>query len=87
MEAHEEPAAPEQPAPEQLLRQYLAMHDAACPVCAYDLRGLTSSKCPECGATLELRIGSHDLRLWPWLVALLSAGFPLGFNAVIFSLS
>lgn len=30
-------------------RRYLKEHDAACPGCGYNLRGLKSQRCPECG--------------------------------------
>jgi hypothetical protein len=67
------------PQTDPLLRGFLADRDAACPVCRYNLRGLTSNHCPECGAHLDLRVGSADLNLGPWLASLLSVGLPLGF--------
>ena len=33
---------------------YLATHDAPCPGCGYNLRGLRSGVCPECGKQLTL---------------------------------
>lgn len=63
----------------ELLRALLASRDIVCPVCAYNLRGNESSNCPECGANLDLRVGSMDLKLGPWLTALFGLALPLGF--------
>ena len=61
---------------------YLADRDLACPVCAYRIRGLTSDVCPECGATLRLQVGAANLRLGPWLFALLAITLPLGLFSI-----
>lgn len=42
--------------PDQLLTRYLAEHDAPCPVCAYNLRGLIADTCPECGTPVRLGV-------------------------------
>ena len=34
------------------LRKYLEAHDAPCPECGYNLCGLKSDMCPECGLYL-----------------------------------
>jgi hypothetical protein len=72
---------------DDLLRRFLESTSAACPVCAYDLRGLTSTNCPECGAALELRVGSSDLRLGLWLIALFGVVLPFGFFAIFLALA
>ncbi len=66
----------------ELLRALLAARDMPCPVCAYNLRRITSANCPECGAQLDLRVASTDLKLGPWLVALFGLAMPAGFVAV-----
>jgi hypothetical protein len=66
-----------------LLKQYLAERDVSCPVCGYNLRGLDSQHCPECGMRLEVRIGASDLRLGAWLAVLLSVGLPCGFFLIL----
>jgi hypothetical protein len=38
----------------QRLARYLADRDAKCPRCAYNLRGLASDRCPECGETFSV---------------------------------
>ncbi|MHC4710154.1 MAG: hypothetical protein ACYTA3_06965 [Planctomycetota bacterium] len=70
------------PSESDLLQSLLASRDIACPVCAYNLRGSESSNCPECGANLDLRVGSTDLKLGPWLTAILGLAFPLGFVSI-----
>ena len=65
----------------ELLKMLLAVRDIPCPVCGYNLRAITSTNCPECGAKLDLRVGSTDLKLGPWLAALLVIGLPMGFLA------
>ena len=65
----------------ELLKMLLGVRDIPCPVCGYNLRAITSTNCPECGAKLDLRVGSTDLKLGPWLACLLVVGLPLGFLA------
>ncbi len=65
------------------LRAFLADRDIACPVCRYNLRGLPSTSCPECGAQLDLRVGSIDLKLGPWLFCVLAVALPAGFNSIL----
>ena len=65
-----------------LIRAWLANHDVECPVCAYNLRTSISQTCPECGAHLELRVGSADLRLGAWIVSLMGLALPLGFVGI-----
>ncbi len=66
----------------ELLRALLASRDMPCPVCGYNLRRITSANCPECGAQLDLRVASTDLKLGPWLVALFGLALPAGFVGV-----
>ena len=66
----------------ELLRALLASRDVPCPLCAYNLRRITSANCPECGAQLDLRVASTDLKLGPWLVALFGLALPAGLVGV-----
>ncbi|MBP7748076.1 MAG: hypothetical protein KA383_18330 [Phycisphaerae bacterium] len=52
-----------------LLTQFLAGHDTPCPVCRYNLRDLTGDRCPECGAPLQLSVGSMQARFGVFLLA------------------
>jgi hypothetical protein len=73
---------PRRPSPE-LLRNYLETHDAPCPVCGYNLRGVAMVTCPECDAPIELVVGSSQYRLGAWLTAMLAFAMALGFDLVI----
>ncbi len=55
-----------------LMVQFLSRHDAFCPLCKYNLRGLTRPKCPECGRTLTLSVGLVEPYLRAWIVLMVS---------------
>ena len=63
----------------ELLHAWLSSRDVPCPVCGYSLRSIESATCPECGAQLDVRVGSTDLRIGLWLVGVISLTFALGF--------
>ena len=63
----------------ELLQAWLSSRDVPCPICGYNLRSIEAANCPECGAKLDLRVGSTDLRIGLWLVGVISLTFPLGF--------
>ncbi len=48
------------PEPADQLAAYLATHHAPCPGCAFDLHGLTSPTCPECGTAITLEVRRSD---------------------------
>lgn len=54
------------------LRDYLASRDAPCPHCSYNLRGLTSDRCPECSQPLALQIALAEPRMGALLTCVLS---------------
>lgn len=61
---------------------WLDAHDEPCPVCGYDLRGLTEPLCPECGKPLTLSVTARDLhRISSWLIATGAITLGLGFDA------
>lgn len=66
---------------EELLLEFLRDHDAACPLCGYNLRTLGRPVCPECGQELVLTVGAARLRLG-WLMAAVAPGFFSGIAAV-----
>jgi hypothetical protein len=74
--------------PDALLEQFLAERDVVCPSCAYNLRGLKSDRCPECGDVLELSLRLVEPRQAALITGLvgLSAGAGLGGLLVIYAL-
>jgi hypothetical protein len=67
----------------ELLVDVMAGRDMPCPVCDYNLRGIAQARCPECGAALRLEVGSENLVLGPWLVAIISLAMGAGFDGVV----
>jgi len=47
-----------------MLVQFLHDRDVECPVCKYNLRMLTTPRCPECGTQIKLTIGAEVNRAW-----------------------
>ncbi len=67
------------PSEAKFLQAWLSSRDVPCPVCGYNLRSTEATRCPECGAKLDLRVGSTDLRIGLWLVGVIALTLPLGF--------
>ena len=63
----------------ELLHSWLSSRDVPCPVCGYSLRSIESATCPECGAQLDIRVGSTDLRIGLWLACVISQALAMGF--------
>ncbi len=63
-----------------MLLDFLREHDAACPVCGYNLRALTRPFCPECRQELVLTVGVRQLGL-AWLFVAIAPGFFSGIAA------
>ncbi len=63
----------------ELLHAWLSSRDVPCPVCGYSLRSIESMTCPECGAQLDVRVGSTDLRIGLWLACVISQALAMGF--------
>ena len=71
--------ATENPPPDthHMLQAYLASVDAPCPGCGYNLRGTTTTRCPECGSPIALGIVSPNARRAPWFLATLALSLTL----------
>jgi hypothetical protein len=67
----------------QLLVKYLETHDAACPVCEYNLRLLTVDPCPECGTRFRLTVGATDVFVLYWVLTVLALGLPAGVGVLV----
>lgn len=65
------------------LRTFLNNQDVACPSCAYNLRGLTTSRCPECDQELELAVRLAEPRLGVFLFGLIGICASLGFCGML----
>lgn len=57
------------------LRGYLASSGATCPSCRYDLHGVETSTCPECGWTLQLQLKPRLATVPHWLFGLMIYGW------------
>lgn len=82
-EMTETAATPDRPPDDEALIAWLADHDELCPACRYELRGLATTRCPECDSRLSLGVSSPDIRFGPWLVSVISFALGLGFDAVV----
>lgn len=67
----------------ELLFTFLASRDFPCPICRYNLRGLTTNRCPECSAPLELAVASPNLHLGPFVLTIVSFSLAAGFDLVV----
>jgi len=65
---------------DDMLLAFVASHDAACPLCRYNLRGLTRATCPECGQGLSLRVGLTEPFLAAWIVMMVAVSACAGFG-------
>ena len=66
------------------LRRFLAEDDWPCPSCNYNLRGLTSDKCPECNQRLILRVGLAEPRYRAFITAVIGLSAGTGFSGLLF---
>ena len=60
---------------------FLCDRSAPCPRCHYDLRDIKTSKCPECGEALVLKVGAAQAR-FGWLVLAMAPGCFSGVAAI-----
>ena len=72
---------------ESMLFEWLRERDVECPLCRYNLRGLTAPRCPECGNGLRLSVALLDPYAKAWVtlatIACGSAGMGLFFLCII----
>jgi hypothetical protein len=66
-----------------LLQQFVADRDVPCPACNYNLRGLSSSSCPECAQPLVLRVALAEPALISFLAAIVGIALGAGFNGLL----
>ena len=58
-----------------LIRAWLAEHDYSCVHCGYNLKGVESLVCSECGKTITLQIRPPDPSQGVWLTTLIALVF------------
>jgi hypothetical protein len=63
---------------ETFLITWLFDRDAECPLCKYNLRGLTSPRCPECGEALQLGVSLVEPYLKAWIAVVAGLLLPAG---------
>ncbi len=58
-------------APRHGLADFLVDRDVGCPECGFNLRGLTTNRCPECNMRIQLILAQPDAlwRMRQWIVA------------------
>jgi predicted RNA-binding Zn-ribbon protein involved in translation (DUF1610 family) len=62
------------------LRSYLADRDEDCPMCSYNLRGLTGPMCPECGEALRMRVSLCEPKMGLYLCGVIGWAVGAGFS-------
>jgi hypothetical protein len=62
----------------EMLLEFLRDHDTPCPVCGYNVRALTTPRCPECGQTLELKVGAKEPRIAAYIVLVTALSLAAG---------
>ena len=67
---------------DMLLLEFLRGRDAPCPLCGYNLRDLSASRCPECREPLALAVGFRTPR-FGWFLATVAPGLFSGISAVL----
>lgn len=68
---------------QEFLRSFLAQRDEPCPSCDYNLRSLTTERCPECNQELCLRVGLAEPKLAWFVSGLVGIGMGLGFSSLL----
>jgi hypothetical protein len=67
---------------ETFLRTWLIDRDEPCPLCGYNLRGLTSPRCPECWQALRLSVSLAEPYLKAWIALVAGLLPPAGIGAI-----
>lgn len=65
------------------LREFLAARDVECPACRYNLRGLTTDRCPECNLELALAVRLAVPRMGAFIAGLVGLACGTGFSGLL----
>ena len=73
----------------KFLLEYLRDRDVNCPLCGYNLRNLTSPRCPECGQIVKITVALAEpyLKAWILLMATTCAGSGIGVLLMMLAIS
>ena len=66
-----------------LILQFVAERDTPCPVCGYNLRAATSSRCSECGRTVRLAVAVDERVHLPWTLAVIACASTVFFSLIL----
>ena len=66
----------------EFLRHWLSQRSEHCPLCRYNLRGLSSDRCPECGRELRLAVHLVELSQFWWLTLFIPLAMVAGIGAL-----
>ena len=70
-----------------LLQTFLHDRDVSCPNCAYNLRDLTSDRCPECGQQITLGVQLARPRLAQFIAGIAPLAMTVGFYVLLFAMA
>jgi hypothetical protein len=71
----------------ELMVQFLENRDTPCPRCKYNLRGLKSKNCPECGDEVTLQVGLTEPKLAALITLVVACSIALGASSLISALA
>ena len=66
-----------------ILFAFLSEQDVSCPLCGYNLRGLRSPRCPECGRGVKLTVGISEPYLRAWVTLLVTTCASAGIGILL----
>jgi len=52
------------------LHAFLATREVGCPNCNYNLRGVSTPSCPECGLLLRLTVNLVEPKMWAYIAGI-----------------
>ena len=64
---------------------WLACHEGECSACGYNLRALTTPRCPECGEPVTVRLVLTDAPSAAWITLLLTTAFGARIGLILFA--
>jgi hypothetical protein len=74
-------------AEQAMLAEYLRERDVACPSCKYNLRGLTTARCPECGQQIKITITLKEPYLKAWIALVAASCISAGMGIFVLFLA